>query len=114
MTGSALETTYAEALEESLAEAGYLSGIMASRYAAPIRLARSLARKMDDLEARAWLNAAGKPDTATAGQYLKALEVLGLVPPKRAAGSPERVGGGDGGTGRKPLSKWRDSHLKVV
>lgn len=109
-----LRETYAESLEKSLLEGGYLSPGPGARYAAAVKLARSLAAKMDDLEQHGWLNSADKPDTATAGQYLRALEALGLVPPKRAASAaPERAATSDGER-RKSVSSFREKHLRVV
>lgn len=113
MTDGSVQT-YAGALERSLLEAGYLSGEAAARYAASIKLARSLAAKMDDLERNEWLNAIGKPDTATAGQYLRALEALGLTPPKRATGGAAKSDEGRGADRRGSVASFREKHLKVV
>lgn len=106
--------TYSESLERSLLEGGYLSPETAARYAAAVKLARSLAAKMDDLERHGWLNSADKPDTATAGQYLRALEALGLVPPKRAASAAADRPARDEGNRRKSVSSFREKHLRVV
>lgn len=75
--------TFGDSLEESLRSADHLlsaAGTVLPRYAAQVELARSLAAKLDDLAANAWMNAAGKPDTSTAGQYQRALEALRLTP----------------------------------
>lgn len=110
---SSVETSYAESLERSLVDAGYVCSDLEVRYAAAIKLARSLAAKMDDLERHGWLNAAEKPDTTTAGQYLRALETLGLVPPKRTAAATEKPAA-DSGKRRKSVSSFREKHLRVV
>lgn len=113
MTPKTTESTYAASLERSLLDAGYAGAELGERYAAAIKLARSLAAKMDDLELHGWLNAAGKPDTATAGQYLRALDALGLVPPKRSASAaPERTARDR--ERRSSVSSFRERHLKVV
>ena len=106
--------SYSESLEESLADNGYLSGEKARRYAALLKLARSLAAKMDDLEEHGWLNAADRPDTTTATQYLKVLETLKLAPPavERADGrqSDHRAPR----AAREPLAAFRAKSFKVV
>lgn len=74
---------FVAALETSLRSADHLlsaAGTVLPRYAAQVELARSLAAKLDELAANAWLNAAGKPDTSTAGQYQRALDALRLSP----------------------------------
>lgn len=106
--------TYAESLERSLLDGGFLRADAGARYAAAIKLARSLAAKMDDLERNGWLNTAGRPDTATAGQYLRALEALGLVPPKRAASAAADRPARDEDNRRKSVSSFRQKHLRVV
>lgn len=106
--------SYAESLERSLADAGYIGTELGSRYAAAVKLARSLAAKMDDLERHGWLNSIDRPDTATPGQYLRALEALGLVPPKRAAQAPEKERRQEGAR-RSSVSSFRERHgLRVV
>lgn len=50
------------------------------QYAASVALGRSLAARMDELEAGGWLNEADKPDTTTAPQYLRVLDALRLTP----------------------------------
>lgn len=89
--------TFSGTLETSLRSAEHLlgpSGAVLPRYAAQVELARGLAAKLDDLAAHAWLNAAGKPDTSTAGQYQRALDALGLTPSsqqgKQARTAPRR------------------------
>lgn len=106
--------TFAESLERSLMDGGYLGRDLEARYAAAIKLARSLAAKMDDLEGNGWLNEANRPDTATPTQYLRALEVLGLVPPKRAASAAPEKPERERGRQRKSVSAFREKHLRVV
>lgn len=102
--------THAGALEKSLAAADPSISSANSRYRASVELARYLARKMDEIEASGGLNAAGKPDTATPGQYLRALEAIGLTPskaeqaPKRDAQAPAR----------RPLSSFRTQRFREV
>lgn len=102
--------TNAEALEASLGEAGYLSGERSRRYAAAIELARALAARMDKLEAAGWLNEKGNPDTATAGQYLRAIESLKMCPAAEK-GSDKR--GGER-KHRSSLAEFREKGLRVV
>lgn len=100
----------AEALEASLLEAGYLSGERSRRYAAAIELARALASRMDKLESAGWLNEKGNPDTATAGQYLRAIEALKMCP------ASEKAEGARGAArpARGSLAEFREKGLRVV
>ena len=56
------------------------------RYAANVALGRTLAARMDFLQANDFMRADDKPDTTTASQYLKCLEALRLTPASAARG----------------------------
>lgn len=62
-------------------EGGYLP-----RFAANVALGRTLASRMDFLQANDFMRADDKPDTTTASQYLKCLEALRLTPASAARG----------------------------
>ncbi|MFQ6859283.1 MAG: hypothetical protein ACLRO5_01315 [Collinsella sp.] len=56
------------------------------RFAANVALGRTLAARMDFLQANDFMRADDKPDTTTASQYLKCLEALRLTPASAARG----------------------------
>ena len=75
--------SFSETFEAALSDADWLrdgTGLIAPKWAATVRLARSLAERLDRLEQNDWLNAADKPDTTTVTQYLKVLDSLKLNP----------------------------------
>lgn len=82
------EGTNFDRLRSAVAAAGHLhgeDGSLLPEYSAAVSLAMSLAARVDALEARGWVREDGKSDTTTAGQYLRALEALGLTPPRQRA-----------------------------
>lgn len=106
--------TFTDSLEESLRSADHLmsaAGTVLPRYAAQVGLARALAAKLDDLAVHAWLNAAGKPDTSTAGQYQRALEALRLTPASEGKAAVSRAP-----RQSSPLSRFtaRNASLEAV
>lgn len=101
-----------ESLESSIAAAPHLTGPGSERYAAALGLARALADKLDDVEAHGWTNSAGKPDTTTAGQYLRALDAVGLTPGKAPSSPAGARPASDGG--KRPLSSFRRARFEAV
>lgn len=102
---------HSSAFERALAAAPADVRARDGRYAAAVELARSLAEKMDQVEASGGLNAAGKPDTTTATQYLRALEALGLTVDKAPAA---RRGPSGDAAAKRSLDAWRRERMRVV
>ena len=86
MNFGANEGTNFDRLREAVGAAAHLhddAGKLLPEYSAAVSLAMALAARVDALEASGWVREDGKSDTTTAGQYLRALEALGLTPPRQ-------------------------------
>lgn len=80
------EQSNVDALERSLRNA---PDIGRAQFSAAVALARTLARRLDDLSEMDFL-IGGKLDNVTAASYLKTLEALGLVAQKSQAVVPAK------------------------
>lgn len=109
------EGTNFDRLREAIAAAGHLhgeDGSLLPEYSAAVSLAMSLAARVDALEARGWVREDEKADTTTAAQYLRALEALGLTPPRqrpaKAQDAPKTK------RGRGSIAEFRARNIRVV
>lgn len=109
------EGTNFDRLREAIAAAGHLhgdDGSLLPEYSAAVSLAMSLAARVDALESRGWVREDGKADTTTAAQYLRALEALGLTPPRqrpvKAQDTPKTK------RGRGSIADFRARNMRVV
>lgn len=109
------EGTNFDRLREAIAAAPHLhgeDGRMLPEYSAAVSLAMSLAARVDALEARGWIREDDKADTTTAGQYLRALEALGLTPPKKRPPKAQNAPGAR--RGRGSIADFRSRNIRVV
>lgn len=109
------EGTNFDRLRAAVSEAGHLhgeDGSLLPEYSAAVSLAMSLAARVDALESRGWVREDGKADTTTAAQYLRALEALGLTPPRqrpvKAQDTPKTK------HGRGSIADFRARNMRVV
>lgn len=109
------EGTNFDRLRDAVAAATHLhgeDGSLLPEYSAAVSLAMSLAARVDALESRGWVREDGKADTTTAVQYLRAIEALGLTPPRQRpakaqeAQRPKR--------GRGSIADFRARNMRVV
>lgn len=109
------EGTNFDHLRDAVAAATHLhgeDGSLLSEYSAAVSLAMSLAARVDALEARGWVREDGKADTTTAAQYLRALEAIGLTPPRqrpaKAQDAPKQK------RDRGSIAEFRARNIRVV
>ena len=102
-------------LREAVGAAAHLrddSGRLLPEYSAAVSLAMTLAARVDALEASGWVREDGKSDTTTAGQYLRALEALGLTPPRQRAAKAQAPA--KARPGRGSIADFRARGIRVV
>lgn len=115
MNMDANEGTNFDRLREAVGAAAHLrddAGRLLPEYSAAVSLAMTLAARVDALEARGWVREDGKSDTTTAGQYLRALEALGLVPPRQRTAKAQTPAKAK--PGRGSIADFRARNIRVV
>lgn len=115
MNMDANEGTNFDRLREAVGAAAHLrddAGRLLPEYSAAVSLAMTLAARVDALEARGWVREDGKSDTTTAGQYLRALEALGLTPPRQRTAKAQTPAKAK--PGRGSIADFRARNIRVV